>query len=319
MTVMGDPASHFITVPDGLRLHVRIYGSLLASALPVVCLAGLTRNSTDFDVLARALSADAKRPRAVIALDARGRGRSDYDTNARNYNLAVELADVLAVLTALEVPPAVFIGTSRGGILAMLLGVARPGAIASVVLNDIGPVIEIKGLLRIKSYVGRLPQPQSFEDGAEFLRRLFGIQFPKLSPDDWMAFARRSFEEPAPSPAGGGSKGTGLVATHDPNLAKTLEGVDAQQPPPALWNEFDALRRRPIMVIRGANSDVLSAEGVAAMAARRPDLEILEVPDQGHAPLLVEEEVIARICAFVARCEEKPPAREPGVGSPTTR
>jgi pimeloyl-ACP methyl ester carboxylesterase len=303
MAAMPEPVSHFITAPDGLRLHLRIYGPTLAPAVPVVCLAGLTRNSADFDGLARALSADARRPRAVIALDGRGRGRSDYDSDPRNYNLAVELADLLAVLTAFELPPAVFIGTSRGGILAMLLASARPGAIAGVVLNDIGPVIEIKGLLRIKSYVGRLPQPQNFDDAAEVLRRLFGSQFPKLAAEDWMAFARRSFEEPPPSAVRGGSKGRGLVATYDLNLAKTLEGVDAQESPTPLWNEFDALGRRPIMVIRGANSDLLSSAGLAAMAARRPNLDILEVPDQGHAPLLVEEDVIARIAAFIARCE----------------
>ena len=120
-----------------------------------------------------------------------------------------------------------------------------------------------------------------------------------------MAFARRSFEEPPPlpSPASGGGKRGGLVASYDPGIAKALDGVDAQQPMPSLWNEFDALARRPVMVIRGANSDVLSAAGVAAMAARRPDLEALEVPDQGHAPLLLDEEVISRIGAFVARCE----------------
>ena len=305
MAVMPEPVSQFITAPDGLGLFARIYGSLLASALPVVCLAGLTRNSADFDVLARVLAGDAKRPRAVIAIDGRGRGHSDYDSDARNYSLPVELADVVAVVTALEIAPAVFIGTSRGGILAMLLAVSRPRAVAGVVLNDIGPMIETKGLLRIKSYVGRLPQPQSFEDAAEFLRRLFGGQFPKLSAEDWMAFARRSFEEPPPlpSPASGGGKRGGLVASYDPGIAKALDSVDAQQPVPSLWNEFDALARRPVMVIRGANSDVLSAAGLAAMAARRPDLETLEVPDQGHAPLLLENEVISRICAFVARCE----------------
>src|SRR6516162_8281815 len=126
MAVMPEPVSQFITAPDGLGLFARIYGSLLASALPVVCLAGLTRNSADFDVLARVLAGDAKRPRAVIAIDGRGRGRSDYDSDARNYSLPVELADVVAVVTALEISPAIFIGTSRGGILAMLLAVSRP-------------------------------------------------------------------------------------------------------------------------------------------------------------------------------------------------
>ena len=115
----------------------------------------------------------------------------------------------------------------------------------------------------------------------------------RTSADDWIAFARRSFRE----------QNHTLVATYDQKLAKALAGIDPQRPLPPLWNEFDALGRRPIMVIRGANSDVLSTEGVAAMAARRPDLEVLEVPDQGHAPLLVEADVISRISAFVARCE----------------
>jgi pimeloyl-ACP methyl ester carboxylesterase len=303
MTAMPEPASHFITAPDGLRLHVRIYGSLLAPALPVVCLPGLTRSSADFDVLARALAGDPKRSRAAVAIDARGRGRSDYDSDPRNYNVGVELADVFAVLTAFELLPAVFVGTSRGGLLTMRLAGERPGAIAGVILNDIGPVIELKGLLRIKSYIGRLPQPQNFEEGAQFLRRLFGTQFPKLTADDWIAFARRSFEERPSFPASGGGGNRGLVATYDPNIAKTFDGIEAQTPVPSLWHQFDALARRPLMVIRGANSDVLSAACVAAMASRRPDLETLEVPDQGHAPLLVEDEVIARISTFVARCD----------------
>ena len=142
-----------------------------ASGLPVVCLPGLARTTADFDVLAAALSADALHPRRVYALDYRGRGQSDYDSNPENYSVAVELGDVIAVLTALALEPAIFIGTSRGGILAMLLASVRPGAIAGVVLNDIGPVIETNGLMRIKGYVGKLPQPKDFADAAEIQRR----------------------------------------------------------------------------------------------------------------------------------------------------
>ncbi len=155
------PADIFVTAQDGLRLHVRDYGSRIASALPVVCLPGLARTVADFDALAEAL-ADGAPPRRVIAIDSRGRGQSDYDSNAENYNLAVELGDVVAVLTALDAGEAVFIGSSRGGILTMLLGVAHPTAVAGVVLHDIGPVIEAKGVARIKSYVGKLPQPRSY-------------------------------------------------------------------------------------------------------------------------------------------------------------
>ncbi len=226
----------------------------------MVCLPGLARTAADFETLASALAGDASQPRRVIALDYRGRGQSEYDRNPANYNFQVELADVLAVIAALDAARAIFVGTSRGGILAMLLAAIRPTAIAGVVLNDIGPVIEPKGLIRIKGYVGKLPQPRSFEEGAEILRRLFSAQFPKLGPDDWLASARRTFRQ----------ENGALVPTYDVNLAKMLEGVDFEKPFPPLWAQFDALRQAPVMVIRGANSDILSAATVDAMCARCP-------------------------------------------------
>ena len=288
-----EPASAFVSAPDGLRLHVRCYGRRSASALPLVCLPGLARTEADFEPLARALASDAARPRRVIALDYRGRGRSEYDKDPANYNFQVELADVLAVIAALDAAHAIFVATSRGGILAMLLAAIRPAVIAGCVLNDIGPVIEPKGLIRIKGYVGKLPQPRSFEDAAEILRRLFSAQFPELGPEAWLASARRTFRE---------DNGR-LVPTYDVNLAKTLEGVEFDKPLPPLWPQFEALANAPLMVIRGANSDILSAETVEAMRARRPALEAIEVPDQGHAPLLAEPEIIARIAGFAARCD----------------
>lgn len=285
--------SRFVTTQDGLKIHVRDYGDRSAPGLPVVCLPGLTRTGADFDPLATNLMANAAQPRRIVAIDYRGRGQSDYDRNPDNYNVTIELADVLAVLTALGIGPAVFVGTSRGGILAMLLALARPTAIAGTVLNDIGPVIEPRGLVRIKSYVGKLPQPKNLEEGAEVLRRLFGAQFSKLSPDDWIAFARRSFKE----------QDGRLAPDYDVKLAKTLAGIDVGRTLPPLWKEFDALRHRPLMVIRGANSDVLSPATVQAMRARRPDIETVEVADQGHAPLLAEEAIIRRIATFLAGCD----------------
>jgi pimeloyl-ACP methyl ester carboxylesterase len=283
--------SAFVTAQDGLRLHVREYGLRTAPVLPVVCLPGLARTVADFDALAPAL-ADRPQRRRVIAIDSRGRGQSDYDSNADNYSLAVELADVVTVLTALEIGPAVFVGSSRGGILTMLLAVAHPAALAGAVLHDIGPVIEPKGLARIKSYVGKLPQPRSFAEGGEILRRLFDAQFPKLSATQWLAAAERTWKMDDGE----------LVPTYDVRLARTLAEFDIERPLAPLWNEFGALARVPVLVIRGANSDILSAETVTAMGERHRAMESIEVPDEGHVPQF-HRMVISRVIEFVARCE----------------
>jgi pimeloyl-ACP methyl ester carboxylesterase len=285
--------SLFVSAQDGLRLHVRAYGARTNRALPVVCLPGLARTTADFDTLALALASDRERPRWALALDYRGRGKSDYDRKAANYNLPVELADVLSVLTALGIGRAAFVGTSRGGILTMLLAVARPTAIAGCVLNDIGPVIDLEGLVRIKSYVGKLPQLSSFPAAADALRQRFANQFPKWSGDDWLTFARQTFKD-----AGGR-----LLPDYDPKLATILEAIGPAQPLPTLWKEFDALGRVPVMVIRGANSDILSHATVEAMRKRRRALEVVEVPDEGHAPRLAGSLTIGRIAAFIASCD----------------
>jgi pimeloyl-ACP methyl ester carboxylesterase len=283
----------FIRAPDGLRLHLRDYGDPRGKRLPAICLPGLSRNSSDFHALAEALAADPAASRRVIALDFRGRGLSDYDPNSLNYDVPVELLDVLAVVTALELAPALFIGTSRGGLVAMAMAAKHPRAMAGVVLNDIGPVVEVQGLLRIKGYVGKLPQPASFEEGGEILRRVFSAQFPNLAASDWVAAARNAWRE----------QNGRLVLAYDPALAKTLDSVAPEKPVPTRWPEFEALGQMPLLVIRGANSDLLSAETLAQMRARHPDLDAFEVADQGHAPLLAEPETIAVVARFATECD----------------
>lgn len=285
--------SAFVSAQDGLQLHVRCYGARVRSALPVVCLPGLARTAADFESLALALSRHPEAPRRVLALDYRGRGRSEWDRDPRNYSVPVELRDVLAVLTALAVGPAIFVGTSRGGILTMALAALRPTAIAGAVLNDIGPVIDPKGVMRIKSYVGKLPQPRDLDDGAQILRRLFAAQFPALTAEQWLAAARRAWQERAGR----------LVPSYDPRLARALAGISPERPLPALWNEFDALGHVPVLAVRGGNSDVLSPATLSAMRARRPDIDVIEVHDQGHAPLLAEPPTHDRIAGFAARCD----------------
>ena len=284
--------SVFVAASDGLKLHVREYGTRTAPGLSVVCLPGFTRNAADFATLAPALAGGPPQ-RRVIVIDSRGRGRSEYDSNPANYNLIVELSDIVNVLIALAARPAVFVGTSRGGLLAMLLGAAQPTAIAGVVLNDIGPVIEPKGLARMKTTVGNLPQPRSLQDGAEILRRLMAPYFPKLTADQWLGYAQQTWQ----------MKKGAVVPFYDPRLARVFAGFDIERRLPTLWNEFDTLVHVPVLVIRGANSDLLSAETVTAMRERHTKMEWLEVPDQGHAPLLEGDDIISRIGQFVTTCE----------------
>jgi pimeloyl-ACP methyl ester carboxylesterase len=294
----GSYSDHYVTARDGLRLHLREYGERTAPGLPVVCLPGLARTAADFDALAVALAGDPQRPRRVLALDYRGRGLSDHDPNPDNYAIPVELDDVLSVLTARAVESAVFVGTSRGGLILMALAALRPGPIAGAVLNDIGPVIEPQGLMRIKGYVGKLPPPRDFADGAEIIRRLFAAQFPRLGDADWLGAARRTWRE----------DGGRLVLTYDPHLTRTLAAIEPDHPLSPMWAQFDALAQTPLMVIRGSNSDLLSAATVEAMRARRQATTVIEIPDQGHAPLLAEADTIARIAAFVAECSAMPAA-----------
>jgi pimeloyl-ACP methyl ester carboxylesterase len=289
--VAGEGAyeSRFVTASDGLKLHARLYGEPQEGRLPVLCLPGLSRNSGDFDAVARALGAE----RQVVALDYRGRGLSASDPDWRNYALPVELEDLLTVTTVLGLARAVFLGTSRGGLLTMRTTAARPTLLAGAILNDIGPVIEGAGLARIKSYLGRLPEPATWDEAVALLKSIGQSRFPALTDADWRGQAGSIWTE----------RDGRLAAAFDPALAKTLESVSFDGPMPTLWPQFDGLAGVPVMVIRGEHSDILSAATVGAMADRRPDLDVLTVPGQGHAPLLTDALSIGRIQAFVRRCD----------------
>ncbi len=286
--------SRFVSARDGLKLHVRDYGPPAAPALTALCLPGLARTSADFHTLALALANDPKRPRRVLALDYRGRGRSEHDRNWRNYDIKIELDDVLQVMAALGAGEAILIGTSRGGLITMAMAPVRPAAIAGVVLNDIGPVIDAQGLIRIRGYIGKMPQPRSWPEAAEIMRHYFGAQFPILNDADWLGYAQRTWEE-----AGGR-----FQPRYDPALAKTLEALDLEAPTPVLWPLFDALKHAPMLALRGANSDLLSDATLRAMAERREGCETFTVPGQGHAPILETKDVIGRIARLCARADE---------------
>ena len=286
--------SRFLSAPDGLKLHARDYGHSHWPAIPVLCLPGLARTAADFDVLARALAGGAAgRPRRVVALDYRGRGLSERDHNWKNYDLRVENADILASMDALGVEHAIFMGTSRGGLHTMMTSATRPAAIKAAILNDIGPVIEAQGLARIRGYVGKLPAPRSWSDAVDLAKRVIDSQFTGLSEDEWLAYAQLTFEE----------KDGKFIPRYDTRLMKTLEGVDLEAPLPTAWPQFEGLAGVPVLSLRGENSDLLSEETVAEMAARHPRFAAHTVPAQGHAPLLLDVATIGVICDFVAACD----------------
>lgn len=287
--------SHHFRSADGLTLHYREYKPAGEPALtPVVCLPGLTRTASDFALLARALAGSRTAPRRVLAFDYRGRGLSDHAQDWRQYDLPTERSDLLIGLEHAGIPSAHFIGTSRGGLHVMALAPTHPELIRAVVLNDIGPVIEQDGLVRIKSYVGAAPDPGSIEEAVARLQRGAGAHF-DLSEPEWRYFAMTTF---------GGEDG--LKVRYDPDLARTLDALDLARGFPELWPQFDALAPAPLLAIRGDRSDLLSPSTFATMIARWPACQGWTVEGQGHAPLLADEPTVARIHAFFQDADAVP-------------
>lgn len=279
----------FITVPDGLKLHVRIYGEA-NPGIPVVCLPGLTRNLLDFEDLARILAA-APYHRRVVAISSRGRGLSDRDAQPERYTIPVEAGDVISVLDQLEIDSAAFIGTSRGGLILHVLAMTHLERIERFVLNDIGPVLEVEGLRQIQGYLGSRPPPKSFGEAVDILRATHGAEFPALGSGDWESMAHALYRE---------TYGR-LVADFDPAIAERFCAADLSQPLPDLWAQFGLLVEKPVMVVRGEFSRLLSHETVAEMTRRHEQCVSIEAKGQGHAPLLHLGGLAPEIGAFLGR------------------
>ncbi len=277
---------HYLPARDGLKLYCRDYRRAAAQAgrPAVLCLPGLTRNSRDFEPLAAALSAQYR----VLTPDLRGRGRSEWDSQVARYQPMQYAADVFAILEALRVPQVVVIGTSLGGLIAMLMAMLQPALLAGCVLNDVGPEIDPRGATRIAGYVGQLPPVTSWEDAIEQSRILHGAALPDFTVADWQRFVRATYRD----------DGEGKpVLDMDPRLGEALR---AAGPTPDLWPLFAALRSVPTLLIRGAMSDILSSATVAKMQAQKPDLQVLLVEGRGHAPTLDETIVRTALESFLA-------------------
>lgn len=280
---------------DGLVLAGRDYAPARPSdRRPIVCLPGLTRNARDFEPAIRRLVAgsDTSPARRCIAFEFRGRGASQYDTDSSRYTPLVELDDTLLGLDLLGVGPFTAFGASRGGIVTMLSGLVAPGRVATAVLNDIGPVIDLSGLLRIKGYVGRpLPVGIEWSELTAAIAHVNRAEFPRLDEAGFGRFARRLFRDVRGRPA----------MDYDPALAAGFAAITPETPMLDLWAAFLSLAEVPTLVVRGALSDLLSAETVAAMAERHPRLTTLQIPDEGHAPLFDDETSLDGLVAFLDR------------------
>jgi pimeloyl-ACP methyl ester carboxylesterase len=275
---------------DGLELYCRVYppqGKSAAGGLTVLCLPGLTRNSRDFEALAPHLAARYR----VVCPDLRGRGFSARDPKWQNYHPGTYLADLQRLMEALELKRVAIIGTSLGGLLAMMLGATMPDRVAGIVLNDIGPEVDPQGLERIRSYTGTLPPVGAWDQAVSQLRGVYGNAWPGLSDETWSSLARRSYRADA--------SGTPVLDC-DPRVGDALRAA-GPAPPGGLWPVFARLGSIPMLAIRGALSDILSVRTLERMQREKPDLERLTVGNRGHVPLLDEPEALTAIDRFLAR------------------
>lgn len=269
---------------DGLKLYARDYAHADPRAT-LLCMHGLSRNSADFSALCAELNDHYR----IISVDQRGRGRSEYDSDPANYNPQVYVRDMITLLDHLGIEKVIAIGTSMGGVISMAMAATAAKRLAGVVLNDIGPEIDPTGIERIRGYVGLLPPVSNWADAAAQVRSTNAIAFSDYDDADWAAFARNVYiENDAGIP----------VLAHDPAIATSLQKNNV---PVDMWGAFDAMASLPVLVIRGATSDILHPDCVAAMRRRRPDLATVEVPGRGHAPMLDEPEALTAIRQFLPR------------------
>lgn len=285
--MMAEFDNHFYrSSDDRLTLYARHY-SANKDGTPILMMHGLTRNSADFENIAESLSQTYR----LIVPDQRGRGRSDYDSNPANYTPAIYMQDMFALLHSLGVQRAILLGTSMGGLVAMLMAASRPDSAEALILNDIGPEVEPAGLERLKAYVGGPVQVTNWQEAAEHCRKTNAIALPDFDDQDWMAFARRTFVAD--------NDGIPKIA-YDMAISRGVEGDEPSAAPADLWPVWESLSDIPILAIRGETSDIFSTDTLYKMERRHDGIfKSVQVPYRGHAPMLDESTALNSIKKFL--------------------
>ena len=279
--------------PDGLKLYAKRYGPADA-ALTVLCMHGLTRNHKDFEPMIAALPDRYQ----FVAVDVRGRGQSDRDPDPEHYSPATYVGDMAALLDHLGLDRVALIGTSMGGLMSMIMMKAMPQRVRGVVLNDVGPVLERSGLDRIASYTSNVEPKAGWDDAAAAVAQVQADIFPDYGPEQWMAFARRTYRE---------LDDGRVILDYDPAITRTVGQVrPGLLTRIAMWKLFKEMYKVPLLVVRGGTSDILSEKTAAKMVRRHPDARLATVPRIGHAPILDEPEAVGAIASFLAALETRP-------------
>ncbi|MBL4801972.1 MAG: alpha/beta hydrolase [Emcibacter sp.] len=271
---------------DGLKLYYRDYNQENSPKIPLLCLHGLTRNSKDFDKFARHFSPTHR----VISLDMRGRGRSDHDPDYNNYHIPIYAQDVLTFLAHEKIDRVITVGTSMGGLISMTIGAIKPDALHGIVLNDIGPEIDPKGIERISAYVGKGGILKNWQQAIEGVKQVNGPMFPDYDLSDWDFFARNTYRA---------QKDGTIAADYDPAIRTALEESSENAVPIDLWPLFESLIKIPMMTLRGENSDILSSETLEKMADIHPKFTKITVPNRAHTPDLSEDISLQGINKFI--------------------
>jgi len=287
----GNWEDRFWKSADGLKLHFRDYAMRGAdngaSLPPIICMHGLTRNARDFAGLADRLSQD----RRVLVPEMRGRGLSEYAKDTATYNPLTYVADIEALMVQEEIERFVAIGTSLGGLMTMLLAAKNPDCIAGALFNDIGPDVEAKGIDRIREYVGQGRSFPSWMHAARALQEIHSPSYPKFELEDWLDAAKRCLVV----------QQNGRIAyDYDMGIAEPFQDDDGAAPPD-LWPALDALNGKPVLIVRGGLSDLLTEETLNKMRNRLAGSTSVTVPNVGHAPMLEEPEAAQAIDAFMGR------------------